>query len=217
MQHKRLSDDEKKKIIQDVLGKNNNAIGKNFPIFSALIDQLSNVNDVLLFAELIPSLNTLLSGSIASTVVSTASFSGVLLFPVAQLINVINAYQIGHRMYSYRCIAYTITAWAFDKPTPFGSARILSNIKSGPIRKRLEATMEYNKLWRETTVSVLNSLNVILIKKKIPEEHLKTIFRALAGDQPDKLCLALLTSFENQFDSNTRNIWKSNYSVRYPQ
>ena len=216
MQHKKLSDAEKKKLIQDILGQNHSAAGKNFPIFSALIDTLGNTNDVLSFAELIPSLNTLLSGATISRIVSTASFAGALLFPVAQLINVINAYQIGHRMYSYRCIVYTTTAWAFDKPIPSSSARILSNISAGPVRKRQAATMEFNKLWRETSISVQEKLNTIAIQKKIPKDHLKAIFRILGGNQPDKLCLALLTQFEEQFDFNTRNIWKSNYSVSYP-
>jgi len=217
MQNNQLSDADKKKLIQDILGKNHNAAGQNYLVFSALIDSLSTVNDVLTVAELLPSLNTLLSGATASTVVSTASFAGILLFPVAQLINLINANQIGHRMYSYRCIAYTTTAWAFDKPNPTGSPRVLSNINSGPIQKRQAAAMEYNKLWRETSISVLQKLNTTAVQKNIPKSHLKAIFRALGGTQPDKLCLTLLTHFENQFDSNTKNIWKSNYKIRYPQ
>lgn len=216
MPNKKLNDTEKKKIIQDILGKNHSAVGQNYPVFSALNDGLSTANDVLTFAELIPSLNTLLSGSVVSTVVSTASFIGILLFPVAQFINLIKANQIGHRMYSYRCIAYTTTAWAFDKPNPTGSPRILSNINSGPIQKRSSATMEFHKLWRETSASVLKELNLISVQKKIPLSHIKAIFRALGGTQPDKLCLELLTQFEKKFDNITRNIWKSNYKIRYP-
>jgi len=217
MQHKKLNDAEKKKLIKEILGESHSAAGKNYPVFSALIDSLSSVNDVLSFADLLPSLNTLLSGTAVSTVVSTASFAGILLFPVAQLINLINANQIGHRMYSYRCIAYATTAWAFDKPNSTGSPRVLSNINSGPIQKRQTATMEYNKLWRDTSTSVLQKLNTTSIQKNIPKSHLKAIFRALGGTQPEQLCLTLLTHFEKEFDSNTRNIWKSNYKIRYPQ
>lgn len=217
MSNNKLTDEEKRKIIQDVLGKDSNAVGKDFPMFSALADYLSTTNDVLSFAELVPSFNSLLSGAVTSTIVSTASFIGVLLFPFIQLINIINAYQIGHRMYSYRCVAYTITSWAFDKPKVPGSARILSNINSGPIQKRQSATKEYNKLWQETSLKVLNNLNVTSAQKKIPTSHLKAIFRALSGNQADKLCESILIHFEKNFDSNTRNIWKSNYKIRYPQ
>jgi len=213
----KLSDEEKKKIIQDVLGKNTSAIGKNFPLFSALADELGNINDVLSFAELVPSLNSLLSGTIASTVLSTASFVGVLLFPFVQLVNIINAYQIGHRMYSYRCVAYTITSWAFDKPKVTGSARVLSNINNGPIQARQSATKEYNKLWQETSFKVVDNLNAVSVQKKIPVNHLKAIFRVLVSNQPDRFCESILTQFEKEFDSNTRNIWKSNYKIRYPQ
>jgi len=216
MKTQKLTDLEKKKLIKEILGENHNATGNNYPLFSALIDGLSDINDVLTVAELLPSLNSFLSGATASTVVSAASFVGILLFPVAQLINAINAYQIGHRMYSYRCIAYTVTAWAFSKTAPAGSSRILSNINTGPIQKRQAATMEYNKLWRDTSISVGQKLNAILVQKRIPKEHLQAIFRVFGGNQPDKLCLALLTQFENEFDSNTRNIWKSNYAVRFP-
>ena len=216
MKTQKLTDLEKKKLIKEILGENHNEAGNNYPLFSTLIDGLSDINDALTVAELLPSLNTFLTGATASTIVSTASFAGILLFPVAQLINVINAYQIGHRMYSYRCIAYTVTAWAFGKTAPSGSARILSNINSGPIQKPQAATMEYNKLWRDTSISVEQKLNSNLAQKKIPKEHLQAIFRVLGGNQPDKLCLALLMQFENEFDSNTKNIWKSNYAVRFP-
>ena len=217
MADSKLTDEEKRKIIQDVLGKDSNALGKNFPMFSTLADYLSTTNDVLSFAELLPSFNSLLSGAVTSTVISTASFAGILLFPFIQLINIINAYQIGHRMYSYRCVAYTITSWAFDMPKVPGSNRVLSNINSGPIQKHQSATKEYNKLWQETSLKVINNLNVVSAQKKIPITHLKAIFRALSGNQPDKLCESILIDFEKNFDSNTRNIWKSNYKIRYPQ
>ncbi|MBL1277474.1 MAG: hypothetical protein COB30_015440 [Ectothiorhodospiraceae bacterium] len=217
MQHNILSDSEKKKIIQDILGENHNAIGQNFPVFSALIDSLSNANDILSLAELIPSLNTLLSGAVTSTLISAASFAGILLFPVTQMVNLVNAKQIGHRMYSYRCIAYTTTAWAFDMTIPTGSAKILSNISSGPIQKSSSATMEYNNLWRKTSTSVLHKFSKISEQNNVPTSHLKAIFRALGGLQTDKLCLTLLTQFEKQFHSNTRNIWKNNYKIVFPQ
>jgi len=217
MTNNKLTDEEKRKTIKDVLGKDSTAVGKNFLLFSALADNLSTANDILSFAELVPSFNSLLSGTVASTAVSTVSFVGILLLPFVQLINIINAYQIGHRMYSYRCVAYTITSWVFDKPKVPGSARILSNINSGPIQKRQSATKEYNKLWLETSLNVLNNLSAISTQKKIPIAHMKAIFRALSGNKADKLCESVLIHFEKDFDSNTRNIWKSNYKIRYPQ
>lgn len=217
MDRNKLSDTEKKKIIREILGENHHAAGKNFPIFSALMDNLGHVNDALSFAELLPSFSTFLSGSVASAVVSTASFAGVILFPVVQLINVINANQIGHRMYSYRCIAYTTTAWAFDRPVASGSSRVLSNISSGAIQKRQRATTEYNNVWRETSSSVLNKLNVVCEQKNIPKNHIKAIFRALGENNPDKLCAEILVHFEKDFDGVTRHIWRRNYSIRFPQ
>jgi hypothetical protein len=216
MQSQTLSDYEKKEIIKDILGENHNATGKNFPVFSALIDYISMTNDALSFAELIPSLNSLLSGAIASSIVSSASFIGTLLFPIGQLINVANAYQTGHRMYSYRCIAYTITSWSFEKPLTTGSIRVLSNIRSGPVQKNIKVKMEYDQIWHKTLRSVLLKLNQVSDEKGIPKDHMKLIFRALGGGNPQRLCQKILENFEPLFEPSVRNIWKSNYSIKFP-
>ncbi len=49
-----LSDQEKKKIIRDILGANHNVAGKNLPILCEMMNGLGSLNDVLSFAELIP-------------------------------------------------------------------------------------------------------------------------------------------------------------------
>lgn len=216
MQNKKLSDSEKKKVIKEILGEDHSAVGKNFPVFSAVIDYLSTTNDVLSFAELIPSLNSLLSGAAASTIVSSASFLGTLLFPVGQLINAANAYQTGHRMYSYRCIAYTITSWAFEKPLTAGSTRVLSNLRSGTVQANLKVKMEYDKIWHDTSRSVLLKINQMSSEKHIPKNHIRAIFRALGEGGSQQLCRRILSTFENQFDPVVRNIWKSNYSIGFP-
>ncbi len=183
-----------------------------------MIDGLGNANDALSFAELIPSLNTFLSSSSAmSSVISGASFAGILLFPVAQLINLVNANQTGQRMYSYRSIAYTITAWSFAKPIPTQSARVMRNISSGSIQKSSAEKMEYQTVWRNTSKSVVDKLNLTCSQKSIPKPHLQAIFRALGSGQMDKLCLMILEGFEKEFSPTTKNIWKSTYSIRYGQ
>jgi hypothetical protein len=133
MNKKVLNDQEKKEILTSILGANHNAVGKHFPIFSDMMSGVGNFNDAVSFAELVPALDAWLSVSMVSSITSAASFAGILLFPVQQIINVINANETGLRAYSYRAISYAITAWAFDKPKPMSSPQILSNIRRGPI------------------------------------------------------------------------------------
>ena len=216
MHKKKLTDIEKKQIIQKILGENHSSAGRNFPVFSKLIDGLGNANDILSFAELIPSLNTLVSGPMASSIASNASFLGILMFPFAQLINLVNANQTGHKLYSYRCIVYTITAWSFRRPIPQSSARILKNIRSGAVVQHSDAVNEYNALWQSTSRSVLKQIGQLSTKTGVPKEHIQAIFKALGNNQPESLCTELLKSFESRLTNYAEKmVWKSNYKIRY--
>jgi len=73
------------------LGANHSATGQHFQLYSEMITGLGYVNDAASFAELLPALSSWLSGARVATITSTASFAGVLLFPLQQLINLINA------------------------------------------------------------------------------------------------------------------------------
>lgn len=216
MGKKKLTDAEKKVILTDILGADHHSVGKNFPIFSEMIDGLGHFNDTMAFVELIPVLNTWLSGPLVSSTLSKASIAGVFLFPVQQMINLLNANETGLRMYSYRAISYTMTAWAFGKKKPMQSQQILSNIQSGPFRsvKTIEA---YNKIWRETATSVLLKIDQICKKKGIDKEQLKTVFKAFGHGSPQKLSIVILKGFEKEFSPVSRPIWASNYSIPYPR
>ena len=212
----KLSDQEKKEIIKSILGANHNAVGKHFPIFSEMMNGLGTFNDALTFAELLPTLSTWLSGAAVTSITSAAAFSGTILFPFQQTINLINANETGLRAYSYRAISYTITAWAFDKLKSTSSPRILSNLTSGPYTTTKDVA-EYHKVWRETSISVLTKLELICIQKKIKKQYLKTVFKALGQGSPEKLSVLILKGFEKEFSHVAKHIWSSNYSVVFPR
>jgi hypothetical protein len=216
MTNKRLSDSEKKQLLKDILGTNHSAVGNHFPAFSKMIDGLGHFNDAATLLELIPTLGSWMSGGIASQVFSNASFVGIMLFPVQQTINLINANETGVKGYSYRAVAYTITAWAFDKPTPSSSPTKLANLKEG--RGHVYGGIEnYNKVWRETSQSVVSSLNKKCSEKNVQPRLVKTMFKALANGSSDELCLMILKSFEKEFGHTTKHIWMSGYKVLYPR
>jgi|SRR5690606_38198396 len=215
MAYKKLSDAEKKQLLKDVFGEKHSSVGQNFPFYSKLIDRLDKFNDIVAIAELLPGVNALASGPGISAFLSHASFVGLLFFPFTQIVNVINAKETGHKLYSYRCIAYTITAWSFGHPIPKKSATILKNIFSGNIVQRAGTDKEYNEVWQKTSQSVLRQLEKIVISKNIPKRNLQLIFRAIGNDDPNTLCLEIKKGFENKLSYSERLVWKSNYRVNY--
>lgn len=216
MAQQRMTDAEKKEIIRNILGANHSAAGKHFPIFSQMMDGLGTFNDVISFAELIPALSGWLSGSVVSSVISRASFAGILLFPLQQMINLVNANETGLRAYSYRAISYSITAWSFDRPAPMSSPQIISNINSGPITST-HSNDDYHRVWRETSISVKSRVVQICAQKNINQQHLKAVFKALGQGNPATLSVVILKGFESEFSAVTRHIWASNYSIAYPR
>ncbi|MFK5948135.1 MAG: hypothetical protein QM500_05125 [Methylococcales bacterium] len=211
-----MSDVEKKKIIRSILGENHHAVGNNFPVFSEMMNGLGTFNDALTFAELLPVLNAWISGSVVSSIAANASFAGVLLFPFQQMINLMNANEVGLRAYSYRSISYSITAWAFDKPKPISSPQILSNSRSGIVTS-VKGVEEYNKVWRETSLSVIRQIEHVCLQKKINKKRLKVVFKALGQGKPEILSVLILKGFEKDFSNLSKNVWISTYSVSYPR
>lgn len=215
MAYRKLSDAEKKQLLKDVLGENHSSVGQNFPVYSKLIDKLDKFNDIVAIAELLPGVNALASGPGIGAIISHASFIGALFFPFSQIVNVINAKETGHKLYSYRCIAYTITAWSFGHPLPKQSATILKNIFSGNIVQRVGVDKEYNAIWQKTSQKVVRHLEETVILKRIPKRNLQFIYRALGSDNPNTLCQEIMRSFESKLSYAERLVWKSNYKISY--
>ncbi len=213
-----MNEMEKKQVMKDVLGAKYHSVGQHFSLYSRMADGLGHVNNALSFAELIPALNCYLSGALASKVVSNASFIGILMFPFEQIVNLINANETGFRMYSYRAIAYSITAWAFEKPIPNGSKRTLDNLQSGsgPVVRDHAKLAQYHKVWSDTANQVVRRLEETCRAKNIPKNDLKMVFRALGRGNAQQLCKELLLSFEGQFGHTTKHIWRSNCNWAYP-
>lgn len=215
MNRKRLTEQEKRNLLKDALGARYSSVGNNYPTYSKVIDKLGTFNDIATIAELLPGINSLMSGSAVSSVLGSASFLGVLLFPISQTINLINANQTGHKLYSYRCIAYTITAWSFKKPIPQKSQRILRNMSSGVVVQSAKTIQEFNQIWQKTSVNLLPKLRQLSTSNKMSPEVLQALFQSIADNDPNKLCLEILKSFEPKLSFSEKLVWKSNYKIRY--
>lgn len=215
----KLTDKEKDEILKEVLGPKYHTSGNNLPILKKVIGHISDVNDAATFAEIIPALNTALANSrIFAFVSSGASILSIVLFPVGTMISIINAYQLGAKMYSYRAIAYTITAWAFNRAIPTSSPRIMSNSRNQAPVSNPHQMQEKIKAWKKASDSVLRELNNLAITNKIPKDALKLLIRAMADNNEQKLCALILKGYEKQFsDFHSKAVWKSNYKILFPQ
>lgn len=213
---KKLSAEEKEELLKDILGRDYTTAGNNLPVLRNLIDKIGYVDTAFTVAELVPLLNTILAIRIFSIVASGASIISVFLFPIAALISIINAYEAGRRMYSYRAVAYALTSWAFNKPVLNSSQRILLQIRTGFPMVPVQEITEYEEVWKKTSQDVLNKINAIPIENNIPKESLQVFFRLISDNNAQKLCDMLMKGFEKEFSFIEIKVWESNYSVRYP-
>ena len=215
---KKLSEVEKKQLVKEILGSDYNKIGNNWPIFSRVLDYTDKTADTFTMAQLIPGLSRFVAGSATISIVgSTAGVLSIFLMPVGHLVAIINAWQEGHRTYSYRSIAYTITAWAFNQPRPVNSNRIISNVRSSTYGQNKRVIPEYKDVWRKTSLSVIQILDKLLLEKKLEKKHLQFILQALGNGSPQQLCLLLMRGMEDRIDGYTQKIvWKKNYTIAYP-
>lgn len=214
---KSLTDKEKDELLKQTLGREYTKAGKNLPTLKTAIDIIGKVDDTLSFAELIPAIETVLSGSrILSFVASGASTISIFLFPVASMIDIIDAYQVGHKMYALRCVAYTITSWAYDKPIPSASMRIISNLRNTAPVAKPGTIREYNQLWKKTSSDTIVKIITELAAKNIPSKALKIALRALSNNNPVMLCDLIMKGFERKLSPIVVLTWKSNYSIKYP-
>ena len=212
-----LTEKEKEDLLKEILGAEYSKIGNNLPLLKNTIDIVSHLDSSLTLTQLVPYFNTILSSSrLIGAVSAGASIFSIFLFPVSTMISIINAYQVGHTMYAYRAIAYTLTAWAFNKPLLGSSNKILLNIREGGVVANVRAKDEYKKVWEKTSRTVLSKVTTELSTKGIPDDALKILLRAAANNSEQKLCELIMVGFEDKMSLITRMTWKSNYSIKYP-
>jgi len=213
---KNLSENDKDQLMKDILGNDYYTAGSNLPILRKLIDRVGYVDNMFSLAELLPLMNKILSIRIFYFLASGASILSIFFIPVSALINIVNAYQTGARLYSYRAIAYAITAWAFNKPAINGSQKILAQIRMGFPRVPEDQVSEYHKAWKKSSQDTINKLNETSRTNQIPREALQAFLRLIADNNEQKLCEMILKGFEKQFSFVELRVWRSNYLIRYP-
>jgi hypothetical protein len=204
-------------LIKEILAKNNISIGNRLAIFSNIYTNVDNADKGFSFAQLFRFADTLITNSRFLTVVAeSASTLSIFLEPVADMISVINAWESGRRMYAFRAIAYTVTAWSFNQPVPTGSQVVLGNLTTGILAKPRSELLEYNKIWKETSRKVLLQLESSASMLNVPKDAVKIIMQGIGKNDPRTLCKMLLKGLEVQLQPIPRISWKSGYNILYP-
>lgn len=151
-----------------------------------------------------------------SVLAESVSTFTIFLEPASDMIAVLDAWETGHRMYAFRAIAYTVTAWAFNQAIPGGSQVILASITTRGLTQPRSEIAVYNKIWKETSQKVLVKIESSIAATDIPKSAVKIILRALAKDEPRTLCKMILKSFEQDLQPIPRLSWVSGYKILYP-
>lgn len=213
-----LRDKHVERLIEEAVGPHSKLNPAHHSILHKVIEYVEYTEKGFSAAELIPVFEHLIEGrAFLSFASSGASLFSIALFPVNAMLEIMDAYESGIRMYSMRSVAYTITAWAFNKPTPMESSQYLNNLSHGLPRVSPKDMDEYKKAWRKSSMDILNKIKSGLLIKNTKEKDAKVIFRALGDGQPGRLCSLLMKGMEEHFESIiVRRVWVSNYRFSYP-
>lgn len=208
---KRKLSEKEKQFIVETLKSDFQLKGNNLKTIQKVIDIIGKADNALALAEIAGFLN---EGSIVAGSASVLSFISTALFPIAGIGMLADAHEIGQKLYGLRAVAYTITAWAYDKPILVGSNKVLLNIKGVPN----SSIIKYKQAWSSASRATLSSLKNMSKKKKISEDSLKLIYKALSSNNPKTLCLQLMTDLESKLnDTVHKMIWKVELKTLYPE
>jgi len=208
---------DREKLIIDLLGSDKVSVGNRLPVLIEIIDNVDKFDHGFTIAELITWSEELISSyQVLSITGSSIAMLSAVFMPVKSMIDIVNAMELGHRMYAFRCIAYTITAWAYKRGIPLGSLKTLHNVRVNDPRHADQLVKEYKEVWRKTSLSVLIKLNSKEYYKDVPQEAIRVILRALSNDDPQTLCLILLKGYETDIPTTAKAIWKNTYDIRFP-
>jgi len=207
---KRKLTPQEKQIIIETLKHDFNLKGENLKTVTKVIDVIGHTDNALALAEIAG----LLEGAAFATVASAVNFIATIAFPVAAFGMLLNANEAGLRLYGLRAVAYTTTAWAFDKPIPSGSKRAMRNMRGKPAKDILKL----EQAWSNTSRATINNLKKEAIKRKIKEVNLKLVYRALGNNNANQFCGLLMKELTSKLKSRIDIInWEGQLNYGYPE
>ena len=141
-------------------------------------------------------------------------FASAVLLPIYISVEVLNANEIGTRMFGMQAVAYTTTAWAFGDAMPGPSATMMKRFKGQYGEPPLPG---YRQAWENSSRATTRNLEEFVVKKRVQKKSYQVLLRAIGDDNRKALCLRMLKGFEEEFrEGSQRDFWKFYYDVEYP-
>ncbi|GAB1263034.1 hypothetical protein NBRC116495_37420 [Aurantivibrio plasticivorans] len=132
------------------------------------------------------------------------------------MIDIAKAYQTGQKLYAYRAVTYTTTAWMYNKPLPISSPRVISNMQiSFPVQPP-SVIKDYHDVWRKTANQVIISLKQEASKACLKEEDLKVLFRAISMGSESDLCRSFMEGYAAKLSHVEKIAWQGHMNIPYP-
>ena len=120
------------------------------------------------------------------------------------------------KFYLLRAIAYAITAWAFDDVKPKESRQVLFNLHHGMPAANQASLVDYADAWKLTVNEIYDQLYAETYHRNIQKDSIQLLLKAICNGKRINLCLKLLNGFEREIGGSIVSIWRSYYSVFYP-
>jgi len=219
-----LTQSEKNKLIEEHLGKDLDLQGANLAIINKVLDYISYVDTGAGVAEvaiesaaiLLPKVGAVIKSGIFVAAAEGLAVSSVVLFPLAALISILNAYEVANRQYGMRAVSYTTVAWSFSDLIPLKSPTIEQNVRHNLSngKQAIKTLNGLQKAWFDSSSATLLKLNKA--GKKGNKEALQLVFKAMGDNNRQKLNLAILKGFAKNMSYQDKIWFEGGYSIRYP-
>src|SRR4030067_70819 len=209
-----INDAEKKRITIEALKRTYKIPGENLQALSKAIDILGYTENALTLIEVA---GLIAEGGVIASAGTALSLAGIILTPIAGIIQLLNDWETGERMYGMRGICYATTAWAFGDSVPLSSARVLSNIRMD----RADVS-PYERAWRQCARSAVHELEKEGSKRSNSagtaqrRKAFQVALQAVGNGNSRETCLTLMKGFEKEWKGALLMAWQPNYGITYP-
>jgi len=191
------------------------------------VNVLSKIGDALGLTDNILSFQPIAAligpGTTLAHTATGISVAVLVLNLIINIINWINAWEAGDRLYGFRAVAYTITAWAFDETIPSSSNRYLKRAKekTGAYADCFaflgEEEKRWHKAWKEASNAAVKRLDKLANDELMGRKStLKKYLRFISNDNKEDLCSAVLKGMEKKLDDYQAELMRHGYDIKYP-
>jgi hypothetical protein len=211
--------------VVELLKKDFNLRGDHMPALSKLAKIVGLSDNAVALADYA---SLLKEGGVLSRVGEGLAVLSCVLGTWDNAMDMLNAREIGQRIYGMRAIAYATVAWAFGDSMPTGSATMLRRWRQWDPAEIPLLEMTWQKVTAQTVANLQSRANKLKLPYQRYREHIrqagdgnrKTLCRLIFEKLEDRLNPAVFPFPQWLFRDGVKvgilDQWKASYSVLYP-